>query len=105
MVCSLYTPGIEYVEPALLSGVTLDCVSASRWGSKVSKVFHKLVGIPVAPCVYNTVAFCSLCSDVSYVKMSSTVRLECASDVTQDSVKTSSMPPGQTQYVYSEDAS
>jgi hypothetical protein len=36
MVCSLYTPGIEYVEPALLSGVTLDCVSASRWGAKVS---------------------------------------------------------------------
>ena len=35
------------------------------------------------------------CSDVNCVKMSSTVRLECALDVTQDYVKTSSMPPGQ----------
>jgi hypothetical protein len=34
MVCSLYTPGIEYVEPTLLSGVTLDCISAVRWGAK-----------------------------------------------------------------------
>ena len=36
MVCSLYTPGIEYVEPDLLSGVTLDKVPANKWGARVS---------------------------------------------------------------------
>ena len=35
MVCSLYTPGIEYVEPDLLGGVTLDTLPAAKWGAKV----------------------------------------------------------------------
>ena len=37
MTCGLYTPGIEYVEPARLSGVTLDQISATRWGAKVGE--------------------------------------------------------------------
>ena len=36
MVCSLYTPGIEYVEPDLLSGVTLETLAAAKWGAKVN---------------------------------------------------------------------
>lgn len=38
VVCSLYTPNIEYVEPSQLSGVTLDQFPASRWGSKVCQL-------------------------------------------------------------------
>ena len=38
MVCVLYTPSIEYVEPGQLCGVTLDQLPASRWGSKVCQL-------------------------------------------------------------------
>lgn len=38
MVCMLYTPNIEYMEPTLLSGVTLDQLPASRWGSKACQL-------------------------------------------------------------------
>lgn len=34
MVCSLYTPGIEYVEPRVLGGITLDHLPTAKWGSK-----------------------------------------------------------------------
>lgn len=34
VVCMLYTPNMEYMEPSLLSGVTLDQFPSSRWGSK-----------------------------------------------------------------------
>lgn len=34
VVCMLYTPNIEYMEPNLLSGVTLDQFPSTRWGSK-----------------------------------------------------------------------
>ena len=34
MVCSLYTPGIEYVEPSMLGGITLDHLPTTKWGSK-----------------------------------------------------------------------
>lgn len=37
-VCMLYTPNIEYMEPSLLSGVTLDQLTASRWGSKTCQL-------------------------------------------------------------------
>lgn len=36
MVCSLYVPGVEYVEPDILSGVSLDQVPANKWGARVS---------------------------------------------------------------------
>ena len=36
MVCSLYIPGVEYVEPEILSGVSLDQVPANKWGARVS---------------------------------------------------------------------
>ena len=96
MVCSLYTPGIEYVEPTLLSGVTLDCVSASRWGAKVS-IGHHATDLPSAACLlfYSVFGFI-FDSVVSCVRMGSTVRLECASVVTLDSVRDSSTPPGQS---------
>ncbi len=38
VVCILYTPNIEYVEPNRLSGVTLDQLSTSRWGNKVCQL-------------------------------------------------------------------
>ena len=45
VVCSLYTPGIEYVEPEQLSGVNLDQLAASKWGTKVSEMWVESVGI------------------------------------------------------------
>lgn len=38
MVCSLYTPGVEYVEPDILSGVSLDQVPASKWGARACQL-------------------------------------------------------------------
>ena len=38
VVCMLYTANIEYIEPTLLSGVTLDQLPAVRWGSKVCQL-------------------------------------------------------------------
>jgi hypothetical protein len=34
----LYTPNVEYMEPTLLSGVTLDQLPASRWGNKACQL-------------------------------------------------------------------
>ena len=38
MVCALYTPCIEYIQPEQLCGMTLDQLPASRWGSKVCQL-------------------------------------------------------------------
>ncbi len=38
VVCMLYTPNIEYMEPSLLSGVTLDQFPPTRWGSKTCQL-------------------------------------------------------------------
>lgn len=42
VVCMLYTPNVEYMEPGLLSGVTLDQLPASRWGSKSCQLCEDL---------------------------------------------------------------
>ena len=42
MVCALYTPSIEYVEPQQLFGVTLDQMPAARWGNKTCQLCDDL---------------------------------------------------------------
>jgi hypothetical protein len=34
ILCGLYCEGVEWVEPQLLTGMTLDDIPATRWGSK-----------------------------------------------------------------------
>lgn len=35
VVCCLYINEIEYIEPAILSGVTMDAIPSNKWGAKV----------------------------------------------------------------------
>ena len=51
MVCMLYTPNIEYMEPSLLSGVTLDQLTASRWGSKTCQLCEDVAMSKVGVCI------------------------------------------------------
>ncbi len=39
----MYTPGIEYVEPTELSGITLDHLSAGRWGARECQLCLEVV--------------------------------------------------------------
>lgn len=55
-ICCLYVPGVEYVEPQMLSGVNLDQIPSSRWGLKVRAA--------ACHCSYNSVLspLCFNCS-------------------------------------------
>ncbi|KAL5476167.1 hypothetical protein EMCRGX_G026081 [Ephydatia muelleri] len=58
MVCCLYTPGVEYVSPTLLSGITLDRLPRSKWGAKVCQLCENEDAAKTGVCIGCDAGFC-----------------------------------------------
>lgn len=58
MVCCLYTPGVEYVNPTLLCGITLDRLPRSKWGAKVCQLCENADAAKTGVCIGCDAGFC-----------------------------------------------
>ncbi len=65
-MCGLYTPGIEYVEPTLLSGVTLDRISAGRWGAKDCQLCQEEIYSRTGIIINCDAGLCKACFHVTW---------------------------------------
>ncbi len=66
VVCGLYTPGIEYAEPNLLSGVTLDRLIASRWGAKECQLCLEMAQSKTGVVINCDAGMCKACFHVTW---------------------------------------